>query len=215
MVVLIVQRLLVQVRQHQQQPVDVLHRCVGVVLRKPAPSVAEARRREPAHRGVIVVQGHAELPGVAEALGPPRSLPGGLDRRQQQRNQDADDRDDHQQFDERKPLSRRVRALRLIDESPWVTPRWAEHRLRRGKRGRKSPGKASHNPRLLTDVPPPPAKSTDRTARPSPNPARGAGRGHVQSLPPPWYPYILPTPAHRQWLISSAELAFCVARRHG
>jgi hypothetical protein len=41
-----------------------------------------------------------ELLEVVHALDPPRCLAGGLDRRQQQRNQDADDRDDHQQLDQ-------------------------------------------------------------------------------------------------------------------
>ena len=56
-------------------------------------------------RVMIMVGGHAELPEVVGALSAARSLAGRLNGRQQQRDQDADDRDHHQQFDERKAAS--------------------------------------------------------------------------------------------------------------
>ena len=52
----------------------------------------------------VFVLGHAqaELSHVVQALSAARRFAGGLDGRQQQRDQHADDGDDHQQFDERK-----------------------------------------------------------------------------------------------------------------
>lgn len=47
-------------------------------------------------------QGDADLPEIIAALQPPGRFARGLDRRQQQPDQQADDRDYHQQFDERK-----------------------------------------------------------------------------------------------------------------
>jgi hypothetical protein len=50
--------------------------------------------------GLLVIQrGQADLLQVVGALGPAGGLPRGLHRRQQQRDQDADDGDDHQQLD--------------------------------------------------------------------------------------------------------------------
>jgi len=46
------------------------------------------------------VQGQADLLEVVDALRPPGRLACGLDRRQQQRDQDGDDGDDHQQLDQ-------------------------------------------------------------------------------------------------------------------
>jgi hypothetical protein len=44
----------------------------------------------------------ADLAEIIPALTPPGGFSGGLNRRQQQRDQDADDRDDNKQLDERK-----------------------------------------------------------------------------------------------------------------
>ena len=46
----------------------------------------------------MIVKCHAQLLEVIEALGPPRCLSRGLDRWQQEGNQDSDDRNHHQQF---------------------------------------------------------------------------------------------------------------------
>ena len=65
------------------------------------------RRRDPAPGGervvgvVVAVQGQADLLQVVDALGPPRRLACGLDGGQEQGDQDADDRDDHQELDQR------------------------------------------------------------------------------------------------------------------
>jgi catechol 2,3-dioxygenase-like lactoylglutathione lyase family enzyme len=55
---------------------------------------------------VVVVQGQTHLLEVVAALGPAGRLPRLLHRRQQQGDQDRDDRDHHQQFDQREPVSR-------------------------------------------------------------------------------------------------------------
>lgn len=52
-------------------------------------------------RGLIVLQGDAQLFEVVGALEAPARFAGGLDGRQQERNQDANNRDDDQQFDQR------------------------------------------------------------------------------------------------------------------
>ena len=58
-------------------------------------------RRE-AEIGVrIVMEGQANLLEVVETLQPPRGFASRLHGRQQQRNQDPDDRHDHQKFDHR------------------------------------------------------------------------------------------------------------------
>jgi hypothetical protein len=51
---------------------------------------------------MVVVQREAELLEVVGALDAAGRLSGGLDGRQQQRNQDGDDRDHHQKLDQRK-----------------------------------------------------------------------------------------------------------------
>ena len=63
--------------------------------------------------GLIGRHGDADLVEVALALHPPRRFPRGLDRRKRQPDKDADDRDDDQEFDERKgpspPATKTVR----------------------------------------------------------------------------------------------------------
>ena len=56
-------------------------------------------------RVMIMMGGQAELPKIVRALRPPGRFAGRLNGRQQQRDQDADDRDHHQQLDERKAAS--------------------------------------------------------------------------------------------------------------
>ena len=58
--------------------------------------------RELLQRVVKIVDRQADVLEVVLALGAAGRFAGGLNRRQQQRDQDADDRDDDQQFDERK-----------------------------------------------------------------------------------------------------------------
>ena len=60
------------------------------IHRKALPLILEVK-----HRQRQIVQ-------IVRALGAAGRFPRRLDRRQQQGNQDADDRDDYQQFDERK-----------------------------------------------------------------------------------------------------------------
>ena len=52
------------------------------------------------HRVQVVLRGESELLEVVRALRAAGGLAGGLDGGQQQRDQDADDRDDHQQLDQ-------------------------------------------------------------------------------------------------------------------
>ena len=56
-------------------------------------------------RVVIVVQREPHLPQIVRALRPAGRLAGGLNRRQQQRHQHADNRDHDEQFDERKAVA--------------------------------------------------------------------------------------------------------------
>lgn len=53
-------------------------------------------------RIVVVVQPEAELLEIVLALRPPGRLAGLLDRREEQSDEHADDRDDHEQFDQGK-----------------------------------------------------------------------------------------------------------------
>ena len=55
-------------------------------------------------RRVVIVHGNADLPEFVGALGPASRLSGRLHRRQQQRDQDADDRDHHQQLNQCKTV---------------------------------------------------------------------------------------------------------------
>jgi hypothetical protein len=48
------------------------------------------------------VDRHAELPQVVRAAAPPRRLAGALDGREQETDEHRDDRDDHEQLDQRK-----------------------------------------------------------------------------------------------------------------
>ena len=57
---------------------------------------------------MVVLDGDADLLEVVGTLSPPGCLPGRLDRRQQQRDQDPNDGDDHEQFDQRETLAVRV-----------------------------------------------------------------------------------------------------------
>ena len=59
-------------------------------------------RRKAADRRVVALHGEAQLLQVVGTLHPPRGFPRRLHRRQEQRNQDADDRDDGQQLHESK-----------------------------------------------------------------------------------------------------------------
>jgi hypothetical protein len=63
---------------------------------------------------VVVVEGEADLLQVVDAPGPPRRLARRLDGGQQQGDQDGDDRDDHQQLDQREAPVVASRSHRLI-----------------------------------------------------------------------------------------------------
>jgi hypothetical protein len=49
---------------------------------------------------LVTVQRQAKLPDLVGTLASPRRFAGRLHRRQQERHQDADDRNDHQQLDQ-------------------------------------------------------------------------------------------------------------------
>ena len=53
---------------------------------------------------MVLVGGHAELPQVVGTMSAARGLAGCLNGRQQQRDQDADDRNHDQQLDKRKTM---------------------------------------------------------------------------------------------------------------
>ena len=101
---------------------------------------------------VVVVDGQAELLEVVDALRPPGRLARRLDGGQQQGDQDRDDRDHHQQLDQREGSSRatsRHGAFRWEEET---TARDRARNARRGGRG----GSDSDSSRR------PPAKHRDR-----------------------------------------------------
>ena len=98
-------------------------------------------------RVVVAVQGDADLLQVVDARDPPRGLAGGLDGRQEQRDQHRDDRDDHQQLDQRE-AARRVSGGRGTGRSfPGPGRRSASRKgsgvavaHARAQRGRRCPG---------------------------------------------------------------------------
>jgi len=59
-------------------------------------------RREPFVGGLEVQHGHRDLPQVVGARGPSPRFSHSLNRREQEADQNADDADDHQQFDQGK-----------------------------------------------------------------------------------------------------------------
>ena len=67
---------------------------------------------------MVIVHRQADLAEVIGALCPPRCLAGGLNRRQQQGHQDADDRDHDQQFDKRKAAAPPLFILHLAIVAP-------------------------------------------------------------------------------------------------
>ena len=70
--------------------------------RKPPDVVLKLRSLREASVGALVIgRGKGELLEVVDALRPPSSLAGGLDRGQEQRDQDGDDRDHDEQLDQR------------------------------------------------------------------------------------------------------------------
>jgi hypothetical protein len=64
-----------------------------------------AAARKDLKRVVIGQKRHAQLPQVVGALPASGTLARGLDRRKQDRHEQADDRDHHQQLDEREPAT--------------------------------------------------------------------------------------------------------------
>jgi len=62
-------------------------------------------KRQLAIHVVKVVHRQRPLPQIVYAFGPPRRLASGLNRRQKQRYQDADDSDDDEQLDEREAVA--------------------------------------------------------------------------------------------------------------
>jgi len=54
---------------------------------------------------MVILNRNSDLPDVVDAFCTPRRLAGRLDRRKQERDQNPDDRDYHQQLNERKSAS--------------------------------------------------------------------------------------------------------------
>jgi hypothetical protein len=82
----------------QLQPGSAVHIRNGRVLS----AVAAPRRRERALNVVIILQRKSNLLLVVQALHPPGSLASRLNRGQKQRDQDADNRNNDKEFDQRK-----------------------------------------------------------------------------------------------------------------
>ncbi len=72
---------------------------------EPGHPAADAPGREGVMHIVVIVHGQGDLLEVVHALDPPRRLAGALDGGEQQRDQDRDDRDHHEQFDQREPVA--------------------------------------------------------------------------------------------------------------
>ena len=75
-------------------------------------------RRQDVGLGDVVVHRQAELLEVVDALRPPRRLAGRLHGGQQQGDQDGDDRDHHQQLDQRE--TRTPRSDSTHRTTPWM-----------------------------------------------------------------------------------------------
>ena len=89
-------------------------------------------------RVVKIQRRQAKVLEIVYTLRPPRGFAGGLDCRQQQCDQDADDRDHHQQLDEREARKeqRVEEQVRGINEIPFsVFPQAREAPNRGGHRG--------------------------------------------------------------------------------
>jgi len=85
----------------QQHPARrVLHLTGKLGARARLPTAVENRRRECLVNVMIVVQCQSHLLEIVAALGAACCLASGLNGRQQQGDQDADDGDDHQELDE-------------------------------------------------------------------------------------------------------------------
>ena len=87
----------------------------------PGPSGRGVRPRGGGENAVGAVVGHqrqSQLLEIVAALRPPGGLPSGLNGRQQQRDQNADDGDDHQQLDQGKTASgpRRAAVPNAVDD---------------------------------------------------------------------------------------------------
>jgi hypothetical protein len=98
---LIVQRSAVNVRQEICGPRPAAAAVAVGAGREVGRSMLMPDRKD-VERIVVVVQGEAELVQVVLALRPAGGLARLLNRRQQQRDQDGDDRNHHQQLDQRK-----------------------------------------------------------------------------------------------------------------
>jgi hypothetical protein len=99
------QRKLIHLRENQDHPVFIQRADVRRIhdrrIKRAGPISPNAAGRKLAEGRVIRVQRQAELLDIVRALDPPRCFPCRLHGRQQQRNQDANDRNHHQQLDER------------------------------------------------------------------------------------------------------------------
>ena len=103
--------LLLDVRQHiKNPPARLIHAETFVRVARPRPAPT-AGRKVTLHV-VMVLKTKADLLEVILALRAAGGFPRGLHGRQQQCYQDADDRDDHQQFDQCKAGRERSRAAR-------------------------------------------------------------------------------------------------------
>jgi len=76
------------------------------------PIAPPAAGREESVAVVMVVESQSDLLEVVDALHPPRGLAGGLHGRQEQGDQDANDRDHHEQLDQRETMRGEGRVAR-------------------------------------------------------------------------------------------------------
>jgi hypothetical protein len=107
---------------------------------------------------MVIVQGNPNLLEVVAACASPGSFAGGLHGRQQQADKHADDGDDNQKFDKRKPTASKVMrtagSLNAIRDGPTMRGIWTLESLPRKGSGR-TPSKRNEstkrNPAVLPD----------------------------------------------------------------
>ena len=99
----VVERTLLELGEHQGS--ERVQRPVAAPDAGRVPEIPHRIDGEAPELVLVIVQGQADLLEVVDALDPPRRLAGRLDGRQQQGDQDRDDRDHHQQFDQREGRS--------------------------------------------------------------------------------------------------------------
>src|SRR5207244_10622833 len=126
----VVERLLLEERQQQRAPaptgqsvaavVGIIDAISGACLH---PRSLQVGGRKDLLNALVVVQGDPDLFKVVDALGAPSRFACRLDGRQQKGDEDADDRDDHEQLDEREPKLMFAAEMHGYPQNCWKSGR--------------------------------------------------------------------------------------------